>query len=295
MCLQAEFECAMSDQDFRRCDDNLQEDVQTTLKAYGMQVIRASLIPHVNDGAHQNFWHIGQEGGKMTEIVSPVLRGSWAQLDTVSDMLSAMMDIKRLGRGRESSLHLTVDGSCLLSGTSALGALNLLAVWESVFTAGQPVLQRKERCRPHSEYIFRQMLQQFIHAYKRGGGGRDITGFGKLTKQEVCALRPSHRSTKFARSLGTRFPNLFGALMELNDTSIDSVVSVFNDVGERDLEQDNTIAWAHPSDDGFRNSAVNLCHILPIPCCRKCDHNKRANRHTGVEFRVFDLEVSFAQ
>merc|ERR1712224_1063472 len=41
--------------------------------------------------------------------------------------------------------------------------------------------------------------------------------------------------------------------------------------------------------DGYRNFAVNMCHLLPeVRCCADCDKN-RAPKHGGVEFRLFDV------
>merc|ERR1712113_465982 len=40
--------------------------------------------------------------------------------------------------------------------------------------------------------------------------------------------------------------------------------------------------------DGYRNFAVNLCHVLPISCCQDCEKNL-VPKHGLVEFRVFDM------
>jgi len=43
-----------------------------------------------------------------------------------------------------------------------------------------------------------------------------------------------------------------------------------------------------PHRDGWRNFAVNLCHLLPnVNCCQDCNKNARP-KHGGVEFRLFD-------
>lgn len=41
--------------------------------------------------------------------------------------------------------------------------------------------------------------------------------------------------------------------------------------------------------DGYRNFAVNVCHLLPVVrCCADCDKN-RTPKHGGIEFRIFDV------
>lgn len=40
--------------------------------------------------------------------------------------------------------------------------------------------------------------------------------------------------------------------------------------------------------DGYRNLAVNVCHLLQVDCCWDCDKNLVA-KHGGLEFRLFDF------
>lgn len=43
-----------------------------------------------------------------------------------------------------------------------------------------------------------------------------------------------------------------------------------------------------PERDGYRNFAVNVCHLLPVDCCWECEKN-HVTKHGGLEFRLFDF------
>ena len=69
---------------------------------------------------------------------------------------------------------------------------------------------------------------------------------------------------------------------------------LFREIGaqEEELSKTNRAEiWSEPDRDGFRNVGVNVCHILNIDCCVNCDKNSPEHKHSGVEFRAFDLEV----
>lgn len=88
---------------------------------------------------------------------------------------------------------------------------------------------------------------------------------GELRKA-LCAQRQSTRSKKYARSLGGRFPQLFQKLMQQEDVSVAAVAKTFTaglNAEERDVKD---VHWHNQGQDGFRNTAVNVCHILPIEC-----------------------------
>jgi len=149
------------------------------------------------------------------------------------------------------SMHVTIDGSCLLQGAdltqlrrgkgppmdvSAIGVLNFVAVWEAMY----PLL---------------------------------VPEFGKRLGM-----------MQYGGSMKEKSRKLFDALMTQANTTVGGVVQSYMDFGYEDLVADQAEYL------GFRNLLVNLCHLMPVPlrCSRDSSHNEKP-KHTGVEIRMFDV------
>jgi len=215
-------------------------------------------------------WRVEAEVDAYTEITSPILgSGGWLELGQVALLTEHLYTIDDFSRWEVSSLHVTIDGKCLVDLTkdSALGILNLLWVWEHFYPVARPYMQRN-----------------FIRDEDEESA--DEKGYGKVINDFE---KKSYRARKFARSLGDRFPLLFASLMAQTDVSIGGVEAVFHGLGVQDITN-TSVDFLHPMTDGLRNLAVNLCHVLHIKCCADCPHND-VSKHGGIEFRAFDLEV----
>jgi len=92
------------------------------------------------------------------------------------------------------------------------------------------------------------------------------------------------RGPDFARNLSVGNPELLSSLQSrwANGTSEESLEDLF-----RSHEPD--IRHLRGDRDGFRNFAVNVCHLLNINCCRNCPKND-VKKFGALEFRMFNTE-----
>jgi len=217
-------------------------------------------------------WRLALEDdpGYLIEVASPKLH-SWQDVEKITQMTTQWVEgppgppgkIKNLTTDviprfywsgddcTHCSMHVTIDGSCLLQGAdltqlrrgkgppmevSAIGVLNFVAVWEAMY----PLL---------------------------------VPEFGKRLGM-----------MQYGGSMKEKSRKLFDALMTQANTTVGGVVQSYMDFGYEDLVADQAEYL------GFRNLLVNLCHLMPVPlrCSRDSSHNEKP-KHTGVEIRMFDV------
>jgi hypothetical protein len=111
----------------------------------------------------------------------------------------------------------------------------------------------------------------------------------------LVAHRPS--ATTYGPAIAKKHPDLLVALQEHwlkrtaqpSSNSSAEVESLFVSHHDGMFEHANLGVLASMAErDGYRNFAINVCHLLQIRCCRACDKNQ-APKHGLVEFRIFDV------
>lgn len=95
------------------------------------------------------------------------------------------------------------------------------------------------------------------------------------------------RGPDFARSLTTGNPILLRKLQErwaqpVAGVTAEAVTALF-------VEQIQDIDNIKDERDGYRNFAINVCHLLDIDCCQNCTKNDTP-KFGAVEFRMFNSE-----
>jgi len=95
----------------------------------------------VGTNPKQGEWEIQIDPGDagILEVVSPVLTGGAVAASLISEVSQEWWLSGEFERTAITSSHVTVDGSCLVRGRSALGALNLIALWEALTPAMYPL------------------------------------------------------------------------------------------------------------------------------------------------------------
>jgi len=104
--------------------------------------------------------------------------------------------------------------------------------------------------------------------------------------QDLIQLR--WRGPDFARSLTLGNPGLLRKLQErwaqpVAGKTAEAVTALF-------LEHIDDIDTITDERDGYRNFAINVCHLLDIHCCQNCTKNN-APKFGAVEFRMFNTEL----
>jgi hypothetical protein len=93
------------------------------------------------------------------------------------------------------------------------------------------------------------------------------------------------RSSEFAGSIQERNPMLLAALQaRWNSRAVKE--EPLEDVFHRHA---SSIVGLESDRDGYRNFAINVCHLLHIDCCRNCTKNLTP-KFGSVEFRLFNTE-----
>lgn len=111
----------------------------------------------------------------------------------------------------------------------------------------------------------------------------------------LVAHRPSAKT--YGPALATKHPDLLVALQkhwlkrtaQPSSNSSVEVEDLFVSLHDGMFKHANLGVLASMAErDGYRNFAINVCHLLNIRCCRACDKNQ-APKHGLVEFRIFDV------
>lgn len=111
-------------------------------------------------------WHIEKEDdhgrfqGPIWEVVSPVMRGGMEDIARLGKMSTEWWDSQMYTRHEFTSVHVTIDGSCLIDSSSALGALNLLALWEAMYPVMYPLFSYSA---PHSPREGHRIFSPAMH------------------------------------------------------------------------------------------------------------------------------------
>jgi gamma-glutamyl hydrolase len=91
------------------------------------------------------------------------------------------------------------------------------------------------------------------------------------------------RSDSFAGSLAGRNPELLTALQRrLGQNQTEPLDEVFR-------RHAGSIRKLAGDRDGYRNFAVNVCHLINVDCCRNCTKN-HVHKFGALEFRLFNTE-----
>jgi len=99
-------------------------------------------------------------------------------------------------------------------------------------------------------------------------------------------IQARYRSQYFARSLSQGNPELLVSLQKRWAGQSNSAEQSLSDIFR---SHEHNIVSMKDDRDGYRNFAVNVCHVLNISCCRNCPKNL-VPKFGGVEFRLFNTE-----
>lgn len=109
------------------------DEIEAIFKEHGFQVYTATTPTAAEQVDGNRGWRAGHDYGHThDEYASPILRGPWSEVEAVQRLGQRLLQLKKFSIGRHCALHVSVDGTCLKRGDSALGMLNLIAVWEKI-------------------------------------------------------------------------------------------------------------------------------------------------------------------
>jgi len=96
-------------------------------------------------------------------------------------------------------------------------------------------------------------------------------------------IKVRERGHDFARSIAKGNPELLAGLQQrLDNKPTESYKSLWK-------RHEGSIKNVRSDRDGYRNFAINVCHLLDVKCCRNCIKNETP-KFGGIEFRLFNTE-----